>query len=1315
MLKNAISFVFLFLICIYSSFAQRYRLFTSDNELPSSMVSYIYQDHYGFMWFATENGLVKYDGARFITYSHIPSDSTSIAHDFVTSLVEDNDGNLYVSTYEGVQVYNHVSNNFTPNVTWEDGSPFGENTNYLFVSSEGMVYSVGFSLSLLKYDGNRVYAKKIENSNKFKHYSKLQEDNNKSLWLSVNDTKKIIKIEDGRFVKEYDICNSKGALNDFVVTQDGAIFASVHNEGIKEYNRYTDKFEVLIPELSNEYVTGLYSEGDKLYLTGEQIPIYIYDRKKKSLSEFYFEFGKSSLKENHIQRVLFDNGDNIWISIAQIGVMMVPSDNSPFHYIGSRYADSDLIGKAPITSIFVESKGSTLFGTSGDGVYCLSSDQKEVKHFDKPYNVNCFFEYPDGIIWMGGPNSGVSCYNIKTGKVEQDALRYDEGHVSTIHDIDCDNQGRMWLGSMGLGLLCYDTKRERTFSVNQINPNIHKWVCKTFVSGNGSVWLGTYDGLEKVNINSEKYENERFLKRSIVYDILQDKRQTLWVATSAGLFNMTNTGDTIKQYTTEDGLPTQSLSSLQIDSEGMIWVSSNLGLSKVDPINGNVINFFSGDGLQGNEFCKASSFCDSRGRLWFGGINGVSYFTPNDVHNDNNPWHVRIVAFSIGDNEMTSGPFLNRKKSKKTPIFEAENVEIEHKDNSFTVFFATKELNCPDKLQFEYKMNEQPWRRLPVGVHSVSFSNLASGSYDFSVRAINNQRGSTIHKVHIVITPLWYQRWWAKILFLLLTLAFLAVIFLYVRSHYREKNDRLLAEKQQAMHDAQTRFFIDITHEIRTPLTLILGPIRKLLATDNDFARQSSYATIQRNANRILRLMNQMIDMRKVEKGVLNLHFVEKNIGDLVKNVYVDFLEQARLKNIDLSYNILNDEDLLAWVDPDYFDKIVINLVSNALKYTQVGGKVDISLKKNNKDVVIVVKDNGPGVPLSERERIFDRFYRGKYTDGTMIQGSGIGLALTRSLVEKHHGMIELESSTDEPTGSTFTVTIPLGKEHLADSEIVVPIALLSSQNEEKNVFVDFNTDQKIYSKTKYRILVVDDEDDILAYLVKELSSDFHVSSSHNGKEAFEKLQQYKCDLVITDVMMPVLDGENLCRKIRSNINLNHIPIVMLTANTEESAIISGLDCGADEYLTKPISIDLLRTRIYNLIHSRERLYNSFTGKQIEEEKLEEIHLKTPDEQLMERIMKVINSNLANPDLSVEMLADKIGMSRVHLNRKLKELTNQTARDFIRNVRLKQAAILLSQGDHPINTVAELVGFTNSSNFTTAFKNLYGVSPKDYK
>lgn len=1279
------------------------------------MVSYIYQDHYGFMWFATENGLVKYDGARFITYSNIPSDSTSLAHDFVTSLVEDKDGNLYVSTYEGVQVYNHVSNSFTPNVTWEDGSAFGENTNYLFVSSEGIVYSIGFSVTQLQYDGNKLYAKKIEDSYKYKHYSKLQEDNNNSLWLSLNDTKKIIKIKEGRFVKEYDLCNSEGTLNDFVVTQDGAIYASVHNEGIKEYNRYTDKFEVLIPELSNEYITSLYSQGDKLYLSGEQIPIYIYDRKKKNLSEFNFEFGKSRLDDNSVQRVLFDNEENIWISISQIGVMMVPSENSPFHYIGSRFADSDILGKKPITSIFVDSRGTTLFGTNGDGVYCLSANHQEVKHIDKPVNVNCFFEYPDGKIWMGGPNSGVSCYNMKTDKVEQNVLRYDGGYISTVHDIDCDNQGRMWIGSMGLGLFCYDTKREETFNVNQINPSIHKWVCKTFVSGNGSLWLGTYDGLEKVNINSEKYENERFLKRSIVYDIIQDKMQTLWLATSAGLFHMTIAGDTIKQYTTEDGLPTQSLSSLQIDSEGMIWASSSLGLSKVDPIIGNVINFFSGDGLQGNEFCKSSSFCDSRDCLWFGGINGVTYFSPNDVHNDNNPWHVRVVAFSLGDNGMTSDSFLDRQNAKNTPIFEAEKVEIEHEDNSFTIFFAIKELNCPEKLQFEYKMNEQPWRRLPVGVHSVSFSNLASGTYDFSVRAINNQRGSTIHKIQIVISSLWYQRWWAKTLFMLFAFAFFTVIFLYVRSHYREKNERLLAEKQQAMHDAQTRFFIDITHEIRTPLTLILGPIRKLLATDNDSSRQSSYATIQRNANRILRLMNQMIDMRKVEKGVLNLHFVEKNIGDLVKNVYDDFLEQARLKNIDLSYHNETNEEQLAWVDPDYFDKIVINLVSNALKYTQAGGKVDISLKENNNNVVIAVKDNGPGVPSSERERIFDRFYRGKYTDGTKIQGSGIGLALTRSLVEKHHGIIELESSTEEPTGSTFTVTIPLGKEHLTDSEIVVPVALLPGQNEEKNVFVDVNSDQKIYSKTKYRILVVDDEDEILTYLSKELSSDFHVRSSHNGKDAFAMLQQYKCDLVITDVMMPIMDGENLCRKIKSNINLNHIPIVMLTANTEESAIISGLDCGADEYLTKPISIDLLRTRIYNLIHSRERLYNSFAGKQIEEEKLEEIHLKTPDEQLMERIMRVINSNLANPDLSVEMLADKIGMSRVHLNRKLKELTNQTARDFIRNVRLKQAAILLSQGDHPINIVAELVGFTNSSNFTTAFKNLYGVSPKDYK
>ena len=1295
--------------------AQSFRFLTSDDELPSSMVNDLFQDHYGFVWIATENGLVRYDGARFVTYTNIPSDSHSLAHDFVTSLIEDRDGHLYISTYAGVQMYDYGTNRFSENVTWEDGSTFGENSNGLYLSSSGKVYSSGHSACEIIRRDERVLARKLKYSGETKNYSKMLEDTNGQMWVSIRGLNLIMRVRDEQIEQRYEFAESNVTLTDFTMTADGTVYVAVSELGVMEYDPQTDRFEVLLPELSHLHLNNICAIDDRLYILAEQSPIYVYDRKKKSLTQQNLEIGNTWLNEFNPTHFLIDRDGNTWLSIAQQGVLMIPAYNSPFGYLGHRVTNADQIGKNPVTAVFEDSDGYIWVGTSGDGLYCLNDKAKRVAHYEHPAVVTGFFEDTEGDIWVTSSSSGVSRLNRKTKRIADHAIRTSSGALTTAHDIESDVRGRMWVGSMGNGLYCFDKQSNLAISINEISPDIHKWVDRVFVANDGTLWLGTYDGLERVNIQSSNYDHVRFLKRTIVYDIAQGKDQTLWLATSVGLLNVSNEGDTLQMFTTEDGLPSQSLASLQLASDGSIWVSSNKGLSKVDPEKRTVTNYYTGDGLQGNEFSKCASMTDRQGRMWFGGNNGVTYFTPNSVRADSRLWQVRIVAMTLADREVSTATLSGGHPVTTVPIYESEQVTLDHEDHAFTVYFATEELNCPETMQFEYRLNDQPWQRLPVGVHSVSFSNMPTGINLFAVRAVNNQRESTVKTLRIVIRPHWYETWWFMLLALLLLALITALVFMTVRSHYREKNERLLTENMEAVHDAQTRLFIDLTHEIRTPLMLILGPIKKLLAQDDDASRRNSYGTIQRNANRIMRLMDQMIDMRRMDKGVLNLHFEECNLVETVGNVFADFQEQARIKRIDLTFVHEGLSQLPVWVDSGYFDKIIINLVSNALKYTPTGGKVQIALSRlGDEKARIAVIDNGPGVPVGDRERIFDRFYRGKNADGSKIQGSGIGLSLTRSLVEKHHGTMGLESSTEPPTGSTFWVELPLGRKHLADSEIVnvtVPDVVVSDETTPANLET---VEDNPHAKTKYHVLIVDDEEEILQYLKHELSTDFHVAGCNNGKEALSMLLNVKFDLVISDVMMPVMDGEALCRKIRQNINLNHLPVILLTANTEEEAMISGLDTGADEYMVKPVSMNLLRTRVYNLIHGRERLYNNYAGKQIEESKLEELHVKTPDEQLMERIMREVNNNLSNPELTVEMLADKVGMSRVHLNRKLKELTNQTARDFIRNIRLRQAATLLEQGNHQVNRIAELVGFTNVSNFTTAFHALYGVAPKDY-
>jgi len=528
----------------------------------------------------------------------------------------------------------------------------------------------------------------------------------------------------------------------------------------------------------------------------------------------------------------------------------------------------------------------------------------------------------------------------------------------------------------------------------------------------------------------------------------------------------------------------------------------------------------------------------------------------------------------------------------------------------------------------------------------------------------------------------------------------------------------------EEINEAKLQFFINISHEIRTPMSLIISPLQRLIATDSDNERQQNYKLIYRNAERILQLINQLMDIRKIGKGQMQLRFKETDIVPFIKELYHNFEYQAKTKNITLGFTTAIEE-LKVWIDPKNFDKIIFNLLSNAFKYTPKGGHIQINLKTGHDSdapspalcdyVEIEVSDNGIGLQEEEINRIFDRFYQVRNGENSSSTGTGIGLNLTRSLVELHYGKITAKNN-EGGVGSSFTIRIPLGKDHIPTKDIE---ATGSGSDVEVTPHTQVtNIEQEdlgnIRSKSKRRILIVEDDEEIRHYLHRELGNDFHIQECDNGKDGLAMILQKAPDLVISDVMMPDLDGMSLCKKIKQNVNINHVPIILLTAKVRDEDTIEGLIQGADAYITKPFNIEVLRQTAINLIKGREMLKNTFGGKQVQENKFNKIEKESPDERLLNRVMKVINTNLSNTDLNVEMIATEVGISRVHLHRKLKELTNQSTRDFIRNVRLKQAASLLAEKKHNVAEVAALTGFPSLAYFSTAFKDLFGVSPTAY-
>ena len=549
------SLVALVLACL-SGQAQSYRFLTSDNELPSSMINDLFQDHYGFVWIATENGLVRYDGARFVTFTNIPSDDHSLAHDFVTSLVEDRDGHLYISTYAGVQMFDYATNTFTANVTWEDGSAFGENSNHLFVNASGKVYSSGHSACEILLQNDRVLARKLKYSPELKNYSKTLEDQNGQQWVLVRGVNAMLRIRDEKIEQTYIFSEPNATLADFTTTADGVVYAVVSELGVVEYNPSTDCFETILPELAHLHLNYICAIEDRLYILAEQSPIYIYDRKKKILTQQNIEMGNGWLNEFNPTHYLIDRDGNTWLSVGQKGVLMIPAYNSPFGYLGNRVANADVVGRSPISALFEDSEGLIWLGTAGDGLYCLNDKLKPVAHYKEPAVVTSFYEDAGGDIWVTSSSSGVSRLNRRTKTFTHHAIKTASGALTTAHDIESDIRGRIWVGTMGNGLYGYDKQTNQAFSINEINnTGIHKWVDRVFVANDGTLWLGTFDGLERVNTQSSTYESVRYLKRTIVYDIAQDKDQSLWLATSVGLLNVSNEGDTLQMFTTQDGLP----------------------------------------------------------------------------------------------------------------------------------------------------------------------------------------------------------------------------------------------------------------------------------------------------------------------------------------------------------------------------------------------------------------------------------------------------------------------------------------------------------------------------------------------------------------------------------------------------------------------------------------------------------------------------------------------------------------------------------------------------------------------------------------
>ena len=1355
-MKTISQLIITMMICLFSiqAWAQSGKLFNTDNQLSSNFATQVFQDKSGFIWIATRNGLNTYDGYHITVIKKDMSNFLGLNSNYINSIAQDEKEHILLGTNNSLLEFTGSEFLKIPMLD----SKGGELATYVkqvypLKNKDVAVATSGYGIMLKKQDEQKCHAMKGE-VEKLKYILKLLEDKRGRLWIITEDGKLYRKETNGRVTSHFAGTEGVDAQD---IQQDvlGNLYLASKNQGVHLLRAGSNVF-TRISSIGNLPIENIYiSRNNKLYIGCDGLGIYVYDPQTGFLQDNPLFSRLVNLAKSKVTSIIEDNQGNIWVSMLQKGVFMQSNIQNDFNYMGFRLGSRNVIGENCVTSLSINQGNQVWVGTDKDGLYLFNIATRSVEgHFLNQHTVLTLCKDEQGRTWVGTYTDGLG-YMDAAGSFHPVDLGISKS--VGIFDIKQDPQGNIWIATMGEGLFCLQKDGSRRNykakygADNNLKTNSlpNDYLIKMALSKDGNhVYIATSVGLacldRKRNSWVSTFKGINCLnKNSFSHCVFVDSKDHVWYGTEDGAFCFDfRKGIKPKLYTTANGLTDNCVASITEDYQGNIWLGTIKGLNKLALKSGTITKFYAESGLQSNEFSDASVCTTQDGKtILMGGSGGLNWFQADQVRQ--HPWQAKVVisGFILNNKMVTPGM-----KSGSYTITDnwstlSRDFQLSHEDNTFTLQLSTLTYNDVEQISYVYSINGDAWRTVPAGQNELAFSHMAPGSYKYRIKAICNGYETPVKEFTIIVHPAWYASIWAKLFYLLLLIA---AIMLYLRHRKHQMEDQLILQQHihaEEMGEAKIKFFMNISHEIRTPLTLIITPLLSLIKEDKEPHRQGIYEIIRKNSERILHLINQMMDLRKIDKGQMMMRMCQTDMVAFINEEYELFRQQALAKNIDFEYQH-DSEELPVWIDRNNFDKVIINILSNAFKFTPTAGHILLSLTHTDHHAYISIKDSGIGIPKDKLETIFQRFYQSPSDPNDRNIGTGIGLDLTRSLVELHYGSISARNNEGEKGskfehGSEFIIRIPLGKDHLKPEELIAEEEVKEKQNlelaevkqleqevketenAEKSESAAVTTDMQ--SKlpasargNKAEIVIVEDEEDIQDYLKAQLASDFKIRTYPNGKVALNEILKNKPDLIISDVMMPEMDGTTLCTKLKANINTNDVPIILLTAKSREEDQLEGLQTGADAYILKPFNMDILRRTIINLLTMRRTLKNKFTGKESQEEKVEQRKIQTPDDALMQRVMEVINENIGDSDLSVDMIAQKVGISRVHLHRKMKELTNQTPHSFIRNIRLQQAAKLLKDGKQSITDVMYICGFSNSASFSTMFKNLYGCSPREY-
>lgn len=1312
--------VFLLLILRFSFCnAQPYyfRHYQVEQGLSNNTVYCSLQDKQGFLWFGTRDGLNRFDGYTFRVFGHNPKNPRSICSNMVHALRLDNNGNLWVGTDEGIDKFDSKTESFIrvnpSNTNGVRAIEFDHYNNCWYIAGS----------ALIRYNtqtGKTTDFGKLQN---FEASGIVQ--NNGYMWVSSNSgTMERLDTVRNTF-KSYSIVNHSNWAPSYFTEKifkagNNKIFIGTTSQGFKIFDCVTGTYTDVLT--NNENKTGIYVRdfakyADNQFWLATESGIFIYDVLNNSFTNLRKKYNDPySISDNAVYTLCRDVEGGIWAGTYFGGINYYPKQYSTFNKYYPGDEKNSLKGNV-VREICKDDYGNLWMGTEDNGLNKLSADKRTWTHYlpggkTDITNTNIHGLVADGKnLLIGTFERGVDVMDIPSGKVVKVHLVGKHSNLKS-NFIICfrkTRNGTIYVGATR-GFYIYDRKKADFTLIDKIPGG--DFIYDIIEDHSGKLWIGTVrDGIYTyapgTNTSThlpDAYPVKKAINGSTVNGIFEDSNHILWFATDGlGLWRYDPEKKTFKFYDLDNGLPSNYVFRMLEDDHKNLWISTSRGLVSFNIITNSIKVYTKANGLLSDQFNYNSAFKDTDGTMYFGCVKGMISFKPSAFALNNYVAPVFITGFQVHNQEIV----VNGADSLlRQSIIYTKRINLNYNQSSFSIDFAALSYPSPEMTQYKYTMKglDKGWTDLKRN-RKVYFTQLRPGHYTFIVKAANNNAvwGAKETTLEINIAPPFWASIWAYILYAILVILISYYLLKEYHNRNKQRNKRLIeileSDKEKQIYNAKIEFFTNVAHEIRTPLTLIKGPMEKVIKRSEHVPEiQNNLKIMEKNTNRLLDLTNQLLDFRKTETNGFNLTFVKTNVADLLADIFLRFKPLAEQKGQQYKH-IGVDKALYAYVDIEAFTKIISNLINNAIKYGE--NQIEVELLKcepGDSTFTIEIRNNGYIVPYELREKIFEPFFRMKESEKQI--GTGIGLSLSRSLAELHKGLLVLNKSMND--FNIFNLTLPIHQEREFDLHITPDNYELTDTVKEENF--DF---------MKPIILLVDDNPEILDFISDDLSDKYAVIKALNGQEALDMIEIENIQLIISDVMMPGIDGFELCKRIKTTFDYSHIPIILLTAKNTLQSKIEGLEVGADAYIEKPFSPEHLQVQIANLLINRNKIKDHFASSPLAN--IKTMAYSKPDESFLDKLNAVINHNIQNPGLDVEHIASLMNMSKPTLYRKVKAISNLTINELINITRLKAAAKLLEDGDYKVYEVANMVGYSSQSHLGRNFLKQFGTTPTDYQ